>query len=90
MYIHAGTLGCQKRVSEPLELKLQTAVSCLMRVLGSEFGPLQEQQAHLITEPCLQPLSEHLVSTTLIIFMTLGLFIYIFIFYINFDISLHL
>lgn len=40
----------------PLELKLQTAVSCLVCVPGLDLGPLQEQSLLLTAEPSLWPL----------------------------------
>jgi hypothetical protein len=43
--------GTQWKVSGPLELELQAAVSCPVWVLGTESGPLQEQSVLLTTEP---------------------------------------
>lgn len=39
-YVHmsAGTQGCQKRASDPMELKLEVFVSYLTWVLGMELG----------------------------------------------------
>lgn len=41
--MYAGTHGGQKGVLEPLEWELQTVVSCLMEVLGTELRILEEQ-----------------------------------------------
>lgn len=51
----------QKRVSDLLELELQLVVklsNVVAWVLGTELGPLQEQQVLLSVEPSLQPLKE--------------------------------
>lgn len=48
-----GAHRSQKRVPNPLELALQELVSCLMWVLGTEPGFLQE-----LHEPSLHPLHE--------------------------------
>lgn len=41
--LHASTHGGQGRALEPLEWELQTVVSCLMEVLGTELSILEEQ-----------------------------------------------
>lgn len=41
----------QQRALEFLELELQVFASCLLRVLQTEIGPLQEQCTFLTTEP---------------------------------------
>ena len=46
MYIYVcvhGAYGHQKRVSETLELEMQVVMSCLTWVLGTNLGPLKEQ-----------------------------------------------
>lgn len=45
-----GSSGVQKGVSVFLELRLQAVVSGLKWVLGTEQGPLQEQQEPLYSE----------------------------------------
>lgn len=45
----------QKRAMDPLELELQGYVWIGMWVLPIHWGPLQEQQALLNTEPHLHP-----------------------------------
>lgn len=36
-----------QRVSDPLELELEAILSCLIRVLGTEVSPIQEQHTVL-------------------------------------------
>lgn len=45
--MYAGTHGGQKGALEPLEWELQTVVSCLMEVLGTELRILEEQLSAL-------------------------------------------
>lgn len=53
--MHIDACGAQK-LSEPLELEVQVAVGHLMWVLGTEPGPLEEQQVRVTAEPPLQSL----------------------------------
>jgi hypothetical protein len=55
IYVCIGVPRGQKRASDPLELELQVDVSCPMWVLGTNSGPLKEQQALPTAEPSLQP-----------------------------------
>jgi hypothetical protein len=43
----------QKRALDPLELELQMVVSCLVWMLGTKLGPLEEQPLLLTPEPSL-------------------------------------
>lgn len=54
--VWTGAHEDQKRVSNPLELEVQAVVSHQIGA-GSKLVSLQEQQALLISEPFLQPLS---------------------------------
>lgn len=47
----AGTLGGQKRESDPLELELQMVVKHQMGARNTNRGSLHEQQVFLTTEP---------------------------------------
>ena len=44
----------QKRVLDALEKELHVVVSCPLWVLGTNLGPLEEQQVLLTAEPSLQ------------------------------------
>lgn len=48
-------------VSDPLKLELKAFVIHLMWMLGTNSGPLQEQQAFLTTELSYQPLARVLI-----------------------------
>lgn len=50
--------GDQKRVSDPLELKLLTVMHCLLWVLGTEFRPVCTLTQTHLSSPSGLPLSE--------------------------------
>lgn len=45
-----GAHGSQERILDLLELELEVVVTCLVWVLGTKCGPLEEQQAPLAPE----------------------------------------
>jgi hypothetical protein len=55
--------GGQQRMSDPLKLELQMAVSCHVGCWEPNFGPLQELQMLLTTESTLQPLNTSFLLT---------------------------
>ena len=48
MHMSIEDLKGQKRALDPLELELQTAVSCLAWVLGTELGSSAEVVTHFL------------------------------------------
>lgn len=56
--------GCSHRLQESVELKLYLAVDCLLWVLGTKPGSLEEQQALLNSELSLQLKKEPFMTKT--------------------------
>ena len=54
-HVCSGTCGGQKRALGLLVLVLQEVVSCLLWVLGTELGSLEEQQVLFTAESSLHP-----------------------------------
>lgn len=50
-----GTPKSQKKMSDPLELKLQARISCYVWTQGTNLDPLEEQQTFLTSEPSFEP-----------------------------------
>lgn len=53
--MHVGISGLQKKTLESLELKLQRAVSCRVRVMELNLGLLQEREVLFIPDHLSQP-----------------------------------
>jgi hypothetical protein len=64
------------RVSDLLELELQTAVSCHVSCWELNPGPLKERPVLLTAEPSLQPVTSFLRKCLILIFLGVGVWFF--------------
>lgn len=55
VYVNAGGLQVQKRVSDPLGLELQMVMGCPLWIMATELETTERIESPLASEPSLSP-----------------------------------